>query len=150
MKKIIFILSFIYSTCTLAQGPPPPAPSMPDKENISLIDELVEVMDYKLYFRVMREQIVNAYALEHSWSIEKINSAIKKISYLDLPDYKRQDMYYNIHANKSSDELKDMITRFKSYSDDEKISEHIEEYGQTIVVNWQSEIQALCRRMDKN
>jgi hypothetical protein len=148
MKTFLFVMSFIYSSCGLAQGPPPAA--VPEKENISLIDELIEVMDYELCFNFMRDQVVQAYAEEHDWSEEKTQDALNTISYLDMPNYKREGMYYNIHANKSSDELKKMITRFKSYSDKEKMHEHVEEYLGGLESNWLSEIQALCREKDKS
>jgi len=105
----ILILGFNLSTPFTVFGQnEPPAVSMPNDDNVKLINELVEVTNFKNVFKAYCVWRISTTAKENNWSTEKVSEITKSI------DFKSFEWHvHNALSNHSEQELKNAIELYK-------------------------------------
>jgi len=77
----LFVISFLFINAVTVAQVAPPAMAMPKKENLTLVDKIIEVTKHEQYFKIYCIQKVKAHALEHNWSAEKTNEILESIQF---------------------------------------------------------------------
>jgi hypothetical protein len=104
--KILILLSFLlFAGGTYSQDLPPPE-AMPTKENMILIDVLVETMKLKEYFIIHASGKIDYLGMKKKWSDKQISARKAEISF---EKFSGGTMIYNAFSNFSKKELEDLI-----------------------------------------
>lgn len=80
MKYLYLLLFFFVSSNSFSQLPPPAAIHA-DKENLPLIEEVVESTHYEYYFEHYMDTIVQQYAARYNWDSKKIKKVKSELKY---------------------------------------------------------------------
>jgi len=113
MKYFLIITFFILSLHftiphTVFGQDEPPAVSMPNDDNIKLINELVEVTNFKNVFKAYCVWRISTTAKENNWSTEKVNEVTQSIDFHSFEWH-----VHNALSNHSKQELQNAIELYK-------------------------------------
>jgi hypothetical protein len=135
---LIFSFNLSIPLTAFGQDDGPPAIAMPNKQNSELINELVEITDFKNVFKTFCILVIKKTSKENNWSSEKIKKITENINYKSF-DWHVQ----NALAKYSNKELKDLIElykkdRKKSMSqniivNDDLIERNLQDYGLELI-----------------
>lgn len=116
MKKIIITFSLLVASFASAQVAPPP-PSMPTKENETLINELIKVTEFENYFHSYCKNKVEQAAKENNWDDKKKQEIIKSIDFSQFTD-----TIYNNFARNTKEDLEETISLIKKLNQKRNLS----------------------------
>lgn len=104
MLFFLIITSLFVAPKILAQGPPPPAE--PTNDNKILIDKLIEVSSYKVYFQTICMEKIKEANKQDNWKASKKNKIIESINFEHF-DF----TIYNSWAHHSKEDLERVIRK---------------------------------------
>lgn len=140
-SKCLMIMIFILPLLSFGQEELPPPAAMAPKSHEPLIDSLVEVMDYELIFGELKKEMIETFFKENDLDTHRKEQFFRDIRY-----YEKRSMFYNVYGLESKRELEDLITEFRLYSDEEKIS-LIHRYKRIALSNYRNYIKYECEKI---
>lgn len=114
MKYILISSFLIFSFClsfsinVYAQDDPPPPVAMPKKQNLRLINELIEVVDFKNLFRTYCIWRISNESKKNNWSDAKIKEIAGSIDFRYF-----EWVVQSAFASYSKKELQNLIDGYK-------------------------------------
>lgn len=110
MMRSVFCAVLFFSFCQLfGLSQPPPPQVMASDENQQLIDEIVEITNFKDQYYVLCTYFIDRKGEEMGWDAAEIEKRKKR---MDVDRFIRNN-FYNAMASLSSDELKETIVLLK-------------------------------------
>ena len=114
--SFLLIILFLFSRTISGQTNTPPA-SMPNKDNIVLIDKIIEVTKHENYFIEYCTNKVKEHAVKNNWSNEKTTDILKSINFKNY-----NFTIYNSYAFHTSKQLKSLLEALTFLNKDNKSS----------------------------
>lgn len=109
MKNSLLIAVFIF-TFSIVKAQGPPAVAEPTSSNKILIDELMEVSNYKALFRSACIVQIDNISKKNNWSNDKAEKTKAKLNFQDFKNF----TIYNVFSTLSTEELKHFIAAYTS------------------------------------
>jgi hypothetical protein len=91
--------------------PPPPPPAMPTSINEKIIDEIIVVSGYEVFYKAYVFEVIETTAKEKNWSDEKIKAKKNLVNFAEF-----KSTIYNAFAFYNTDELELLKKLYDSLS----------------------------------